>query len=342
MKETHWALHLLVICTILCCSLALQAGTAESVCVWNMDEGSGDGLADSSGNGFSGSAAPSGTLEWVDGVSGEAVRLPPGTRITQPNLLSAGLPEGTLQFWCRFDPECKPGTLLSKTNSMTNNAENAIWITREKDGRIEFHSYLSGSGTNVPIISKLVLLPGEWYHVALTWGPSGRRLYIDGIEEAADPYPAALGEGAMSEFALGGGDIAASFDELRVLPTSEAPTREKPKPALSLMKVIAPPGCRQGDIIELSLDLRVEKPVDAESGAEIRLVKNDHTMSTQWVAFSTRGTKPGQVLRVGPAKFDTFDAPEGKHVFVLRSGHADIKCPRDGGVIAGITVKGHK
>ncbi len=323
-------------------SLIGQAVVAAPVCVWKMDEGSGDTITDSSGSGLNGSAAPSGSLKWVDGVSGKAVHLSPGARITQPNLLGAGLQEGTVRFWVRFDAECKPGMLLGKTNDMTNNAEDAVWITRDEDGRIEFRSYLTGAGTSVPMVSKVILLPDEWYHVAVTWGRAGRALYIDGVEEIRDPYPAALGEGSMSEFALGG-DVAASFDDLEVLPTSGAPVCEKPKPVLSLVKVTAPSQCRQGDVVELSLDLRVEKPVDAGSGVEIRLMKNDHTMTTQWMAISTRGTKKGQTIRVGPVKFDMFDAPEGQSVFVLKGGHADIKGQMDdAGAIARIAVKGHR
>lgn len=270
------------------------------------------------------------------GTPGAAIRLD-GSDIGEKSLLDAAMPEGAIWLQCRFDAPPSFEPIISKVADETNNSEDELFIARRADGRIEFRSKMSGSGAQ--LVSATVPAIGESVQVGISWGREGRKLFIDGVEEASDTYPTAWGGGTVGECTVG---AAADANRLEVFSTARRPDPPSDRARVKLVKTDIPDKARQGDVIEMKFAFSTARPSERRARIEVWLVKNDHTVSRADLSFSVRNWKPGRVHWVGPVKFDLFDAPEGKNVIALKSKHTEmLGLPKDGSV-GRIVVKGHR
>jgi len=254
-------------------------------------------------------------------------------------LLDDAMPEGAIWVRCRFDGPPAPARILDKVNDETNNSEDEIHVARRADGRIEFSSKIDGQGAR--LVSATVPLAGELVQVAIAWGPSGRRLFIDGVEEDWETYPVSWGAGSVGDFTMANGG-GVTCDQLEVFDSAAAPAPPEDRASVRMLKCLPPAKCRQGDKVEIKLAFSTAKPSPRQARLELWLVKDDHTVSRAALSFSTKDWRPGEVHWLDPVKFDLFDCPEGKHLLKLKSRHSEILGVTKDGAVGHITVKGHR
>ena len=53
------------------------------------------------------------------------------------------------------------------------------------------------------LYSNSTLSVNKWYHVAVTWGSGGQRIYVDGIEDARSDYPGSYYERGFWQWTVG-------------------------------------------------------------------------------------------------------------------------------------------
>lgn len=147
--------------------------------LWLFDDGSGDVVADSSGNGNDG--AISGDFAWDTGKFGGALVASGGGSIDVP--VSASLDTVTsamtIAGWFRIDADSDTGIrrqnafLLedqSDSEPIPNGFSFRIWTT---------------AGLCPGAYGTTELAQGEWYHIAGTYDGTTIKLYVNGVEEGA-------------------------------------------------------------------------------------------------------------------------------------------------------------
>ena len=145
--------------------------------LWLFDDGSGDVVSDSSGNGNDG--AINGDFTWDSGKFGGAIIAPGTGTIDVP--VSASLDTVTtamtIAAWFRIDADSDTGIrrqnafLLedqSATEPVPNGFSFRIWTT---------------NGISPGAYGRTELAQGQWYHVAGTYDGAVMKLYINGVAE---------------------------------------------------------------------------------------------------------------------------------------------------------------
>jgi len=145
--------------------------------LWLFDDGSGNVVSDSSGNGNNGTV--SGNFKWDTGKFGGCIVAPGTGSINVPvspslNTVTEAM---TIAAWFRVDAASDTGIrrqnafLLedqSNTEPVPDGFSFRIWTTR---------------GLSPGIYGQTKLQQGRWYHVAGTYDGSQMTLYIDGVAE---------------------------------------------------------------------------------------------------------------------------------------------------------------
>ncbi|MCG8508492.1 MAG: PA14 domain-containing protein, partial [Rhodospirillales bacterium] len=126
------------------------------------------------------------------------------------------LDHGTVSFWFRSDNLSGEHGLLSKDSSGYDNGGHLHIYT---DGA-QLKAQLGSTTANHAVSSASVLSTGTWYHVALTWGTGGVRLYLNGSLVDSETYYGGTGttSGGSGNYepivlgadATGSGDTAAT------------------------------------------------------------------------------------------------------------------------------------
>lgn len=134
-------------------------------------------------------------LEWVDGVEGQAARLDsPADGILYPADAFAER-AGRIELDLRLNADVsKPHpawTLLSDIGAAASHpgAINVLW--REDSGALEY-AIFDGGQHHWCISTTTEWEPGRWYHIALTYGPEGMSLEVDGKVEARNTWTGGL------------------------------------------------------------------------------------------------------------------------------------------------------
>jgi concanavalin A-like lectin/glucanase superfamily protein len=89
---------------------------------------------------------------------------------------------------CFFEPsELTPGLIMSGSGDETGSdiyLQIGIKVDTEQTGdvKIIYATHQHGAGTYQDLESNLPLYVGQKYHIAYTWGPAGRFLYVDGVK----------------------------------------------------------------------------------------------------------------------------------------------------------------
>lgn len=319
-------------------SIAETVTDANTLCLWQFDDPNTTLIRDLSGNGYNGDFITDRDY-WCQGKSGKAIQFTGNNGYIRNNkLLNEGLPEGTIEFWCRFDQLKQDGTFVRKANSDTNNSENHLIIRKLKDDKIDFSSYMDGHRAD--LISVAEILEKQWTHIAVTWGQNGRKLYIDGILENQDTYPVKFGPGSLTDFVVGE-KLYAAIDELKVSNTVKDFIPLKKVPVIDFAKADIPSYSLQGDIVDIYLYFKTELDEDVHGGFILTLVKNDKTIISKYTPFSISQWGIKNENKVGPVSFDLIDAPEGKHQLFIKPHNAVINNVPQNGLVGYIEVKGH-
>lgn len=185
---------------------------------WALDEASGLSILDGSGYGNNGNI--SGGVQWVQGVSGSALRFDGSTGAVSINGaasldLSAAL---TVSAWVRPERVATQTVLKKATNSAVDGYEIAIAL----DGRPFFrvNQTTSGNTFRVDAPSAASTDGSTWVHLVGTFDGDRLRLYVDGQEVGSIAGPAAV---ALNDLPLmighqpgGGHPLQGTVDDVRV------------------------------------------------------------------------------------------------------------------------------
>ncbi len=179
--------------------------------LWLFDDGSGDVVTDSSGNGNDGTI--NGDFAWDNGKFGGAIISPGGGSIDVP--ASASLDTVTtamtIAAWFRVDADSDTGIRRPNAFLLEDQSD-----TEPVPDGFSFRMWTT-DGLSPGIYGKAELQQGQWYHVAGTYDGAQMRLYVNGVEEGevTDSTGGAI-DGAW------GGDVGTPGDALQLKFGSES------------------------------------------------------------------------------------------------------------------------
>lgn len=147
--------------------------------IWLLDEGSGTKTRNASGQGHDGEIM--GDVVWVEGKFGMALEFP-GTLTDCVEIESTPELRITDQI-----------TLMGWINTTITPSADIVGKDDGTDRNYNIHVANSGKlflngGGRVAMPGNTSVIDGEWHHVAGTWDGNTARIYIDGVEEASNPF----------------------------------------------------------------------------------------------------------------------------------------------------------
>jgi hypothetical protein len=181
---------------------------------WPMDEGSGAGVGDASGNGRNGRQSGA---EWCEGKLGGGLKFNGNAEVAVPDdkdLRVTG--DFTVMFWVRRDgPTADWARIVGKGDP--NKRTFGIWWFPGDNHRVKLQQFCSSKWFDVD--STGTLAPGKWQHVAATVKGNRGTVYLNGIRDSEGDREGAAVEDA-SPFTFGKGPIhvglIGALDELRL------------------------------------------------------------------------------------------------------------------------------
>jgi hypothetical protein len=157
----------------------------------------------------------SGEPTLTEGKFGSALELAAGKSLVYPAQGKINPDAGTIELWLKWlwEPGVAPRAAIF---IMQTDAGSYLRVNTVTGGKLGM-AYSVGTGDDLNWhrveIQPPTWQPGEWHHVAGTWGEGIIRLYIDGKLVAEDEGIAPL-EGAITNFTLGRGPLV--IDELHI------------------------------------------------------------------------------------------------------------------------------
>ncbi|MHB9036430.1 MAG: LamG domain-containing protein [Armatimonadota bacterium] len=208
MRKNHWPGLLCVVAWALCSGLALPARGAL-LANWTLDDGPGAlSIADSSGNGYTGTPSGVQSRECRDGYS---LNFTPGNSFEEPSYVkvsSANINIGssfTLATWARIELS-RPGYqyILSKGPKVGGHYE--IYI--DPTGILHFYATELGDFS-----SGVVVDDSNWHYLAVTYNGSQLILYVDSVARATYNVSGSISS-TTADFYFG--QIRGELDDLRI------------------------------------------------------------------------------------------------------------------------------
>jgi len=182
---------------------------------WRLDEGTGKTAKDSSGNGHSGTIK--GGAAWSNGVWGKALVLDGvNDHAVVKHAASLNVTKFTQSLWLKVEKfPSNSVDIFSKRGAAQTDGPTLILYA---NGQIRFHWEVSN--TNYGMLSKTLLLPGKWYHLAGTYDGASARFYVNGVQDSSalvTTNPPAV----SNDIVLGSGEsmtnyFAGSMDDVRL------------------------------------------------------------------------------------------------------------------------------
>lgn len=181
-------IRIIVLCLSLAFSSVLFTGSGKAdidpdsiMGLWLFDEGKGNEVEDSTGNGYDGDME--GVFAWIDGVYGSALEFKEGDYVelqeSAANLAFGGTEPFTITAWVMNGGG---GTIVGKYNG---GVIGAYVFTIGGGGAIGFHREVapwSFSGTKA-------LRHGEFGHAAVTYDGKTMSIYVDGELDSEQDRP---------------------------------------------------------------------------------------------------------------------------------------------------------
>jgi hypothetical protein len=161
---------------IMCISLVASLCNADLVAHWSLDEGSGEDIADATGNGYDGIFK--GNPTWVDGVYSKALEFDGDDHVEVPGAADIKPESITMSTWVWFDDVTGRRDFISRDDDYAfslggNPQDGKLWAVITTGG-----DWLDvGGATQVEV--------GKWYHVALTYDSKTKMLtlYLNGEKD---------------------------------------------------------------------------------------------------------------------------------------------------------------
>lgn len=171
--------------------------------MWLFDEGEGDVVGDSSGNGNNGTLING--PKWVEGKFGEALEFSGAGDYVDTELNTNDLSSPiTISLWMNAT-QIKKSPLVSGYNNANPNANRwDIQLNRDGAGKIRWVEHEGRDGA----ISSTTIEAGTWYHIAVIHDlPNGESMiFVNGVLENTAKIEQGLNTGRVVQFADGDGD----------------------------------------------------------------------------------------------------------------------------------------
>lgn len=148
---------------------------------WKLDEGGGTSASDASGNGRTGTLVNAPT--WVAGQSGGALSFnKANTRVVVPDFAYAPSGAFSTAFWVKQKPSSGTGFRYVFSHGAVG-AKNSVNVYFVEGGAGTLRTSLADAndGTAHTALDVGGVADDVWHHYALTVGPTGSTVYIDGV-----------------------------------------------------------------------------------------------------------------------------------------------------------------
>jgi hypothetical protein len=186
------------------------------VAIWLLDEGEGDRVTDSSGNGHDGGFA-SGEPEWVDGKFGKALSF---DGVDDWVEMDAPVVVDTVDFTmgCWVNPGDTQKTWTNILSSHQEPPRRGISF-EQTENNVNLFGCAIGDGTNWAGVGDVQLNTGEWNHMVIVREGNRGTWYLNGaVDEevelaSADPVVAATSNFRIGNWVLGGREFNGIVDE---------------------------------------------------------------------------------------------------------------------------------
>jgi hypothetical protein len=166
----------------------VQAKVDEhTIAVWLFDEGEGDVITDSSGNGHNGTIT--GSLKWVDARYNGGLEFPgddTGYVVVESSPLFE-VEQLTIEALANVEEATgKWQGIFAKQEAGCTNRNYGIWVHNTNN---VFHAQIGANGDcSYSIDGTSVITDNDWHYLAFTFDGEAGRLYVDGVLESESPY----------------------------------------------------------------------------------------------------------------------------------------------------------
>ena len=169
------------------------------VAAWLCDEGSGDTVADSSGNGHDGVIV--GNVGWADGKLEKGLEFldEAGSRVEVPYDDSLTLVEWTITAWVKLNPPSGGDWAVIVVKDPANGVQNYS-LDLSEGGNV--FSEVTSAGSWSDCGSSTVVYDDTWHFVAASYDGTTLRVYVDGEKENEQDF--AAGDANEAPVAIGG------------------------------------------------------------------------------------------------------------------------------------------
>jgi hypothetical protein len=162
-------------------------GFCNPVAIWLFDEGKGDTVKDSSGNGNNGKIT--GTSLWVDGKFQKALYFDGGAKgvdyVTVPDSNSLDPEDAiTMMAWVKLD-QISGWKLLFK--------KEAVYEPTLSEGKVVVYIANPSEAWKDPAQGATSIKQGEWYHIAGTFDGAVIRAFVNGKVDGEATYKGTIG-----------------------------------------------------------------------------------------------------------------------------------------------------
>ncbi|MFC1712810.1 LamG domain-containing protein [Candidatus Poribacteria bacterium] len=168
--------------------LGVQAAVDEhTIAVWFFNEGAGDRVSDSSGNGHDG--VFDGDPKWVNAKHGSGLQFPgdaSGYVVVDSSPLFE-VQELTIEVLVKVEEHTgKWQGIFAKQQAGCTNRNYGIWVHNTQE---VFHAQIGADGgCQYEINGTSVITDNEWHYLAFTYDGEMGRLYVDAVLETETPY----------------------------------------------------------------------------------------------------------------------------------------------------------
>lgn len=209
----------------------IHAQNPNVVGMWLFEEGSGDQVIDSSGNGHTG-VVIDGKLEWAEGKFGKALKFnKDGTRVHVERDDAFNLETFTLECWVKLESAGDWQSVVAKRSEGATDTNYIIEVN--KTGDIPRAAISSGGVWKAGLVDgTTVVTDNVWHHLATTYDGKEFKFYVDGELEGTQQL-SLKPDTSTAPFSIGADSYASKpviglIDEVQLLSValSQADIRE--------------------------------------------------------------------------------------------------------------------